>query len=527
MKITILTDKIGSAIHEPEMTKANILDRHEIVVCDVHPKRPSPEQLDRFYSNAINSDVIDYQYWKSAEMVRELYPDLKSKFSLLTHHNPYDIGNADNDSYDGVFTTNNSMKKEMQEKWKSTQCILHGIDLDFFEYRGDYTEEKTVNMVVGRFEGKKGVLPVAKACQQLGYKMLIVGKVSKPEYAQQVFDTGVVEFHENVSNEELREIYYKSAIHVCNSVPNFESGTLPMLEAMACGVPVVTRMTGHVPDFYDGKNAVILEGEDNENVEEIKKTLKELMDDRSKRVAMIGSGLKSVMKFSAVRRAMRYNDVYYRDSLVSVIIPTFNDPESMVKAIASVETQDYQNIEVIVANDGSDKKYNVREVFEAIKEKSRLSMEYVNTFDHDNYGLAKSRNLGAISSYGHYLLFLDQRFILKDNDFVSQMMNNMNIKIVTYPAKEYDGVPDKKTGFLEGICMFRRKDFFDAGMFNERINEYGGMSQEIRVRLNRNGFEFLRVPSAIVCQTKSSRGRVAKQKQIRHMKDQLINMGMG
>ncbi|MBU1759384.1 MAG: glycosyltransferase, partial [Bacteroidetes bacterium] len=55
-----------------------------------------------------------------------------------------------------------------------------------------------------------------------------------------------------------------------NSLFDFESGTLPILEAMACGVPVLTRNIGHVPDLFDGKNMVIREGEQND-VEDLKK----------------------------------------------------------------------------------------------------------------------------------------------------------------------------------------------------------------------------------------------------------------
>lgn len=525
MRICILTDKIGSAIHEPAVKKAEILNQHDIQVCPVHPKRPSPQELDTFYNSASKSDVIDYEYWKSADMVRELYPELKEKYSILTHHNPYDILRAKNSEYDVIISPNKTMRDGLNEGGVANTLIYHGIDIDFFEYRGEYTEEKTVNMVVNRFESKKGVLPVALACKELGYKLLIVGRVSDPEYAQRVKDTGCVEFYEGISWENLRDIYYKSAIHICNSVPEFESGTLPILEAMSCGIPVVTRRIGHVPDFYNGKNAIILEKVENEDVKEIKSTLKDLMENRQKRLEMIPEGLKTIRMFSNRRRAMKYNSLYYQEHpLVSVIIPTYNDPVSLTKAVLSIEKQDYPSIEIIIADDNSDDP-TVMLAVEALKKECKTSINYVNTH-HEGYGLAKARNMGALKSYGEILIFLDQRFELNDI-FVSEIVDEIKIKEVLYPAKMDNGKMSQKTSFLEGICAFRRKDFFDCGMFNERITEYGGMSQEIRCRLQRQDFEFRRIPSAIATQTASSRGKVKKEASIRRMKDQLEIMGMG
>ena len=46
------------------------------------------------------------------------------------------------------------------------------------------------------------------------------------------------------------------------------------------------------------------------------------------------------------------------DPLVSVIIPSFNRFDNLLNAIKSVSDQSYENIEVIVINDGSsDKRY--------------------------------------------------------------------------------------------------------------------------------------------------------------------------
>ena len=47
------------------------------------------------------------------------------------------------------------------------------------------------------------------------------------------------------------------------------------------------------------------------------------------------------------------------EPLVSVILPSYNRFESLLKSIKSIQEQTYKNIEIIVINDGSnDKRYD-------------------------------------------------------------------------------------------------------------------------------------------------------------------------
>jgi glycosyltransferase involved in cell wall biosynthesis len=166
-------------------------------------------------------------------------------------------------------------------------------------------------MSVSRIEGKKGVVEVAKACNELGYKLLLVGRVSDAKYIEQVKAAGgkSLEFRNNVSDSEVRKAYYESAIHVCNSVDNFESGTMPILEAMACGTPVLTRKVGHVPDIYNGSNMRLNEASC-EDVESIKAHLKEMMDGRNYRIGIRNVARESISDRTDKKRAELYLNLY-------------------------------------------------------------------------------------------------------------------------------------------------------------------------------------------------------------------------
>lgn len=255
------------------------------------------------------ADIIDCQYWKSASKVRELFPQLwGKKKKILTHYNPYNLKEESWEDYSTVVVVNNYQKSVLP----GARLIPLCIDLKFFNFnRSNYTTEPVVNMSVSRIEGKKGVWEVAKACKELNYKLLLVGRVSDGQYMKRVKDVGgsLLTFKNNVSDHDLKAAYYASAIHVCNSQDNFESGTLPVLECMSCGLPVMSRMVGHVPDLYNGKNMHIYEGH-NEDIEALKTSLQRIMNDRRYRIGLRIEAEKTVQDRSDSWRAEEYTKLY-------------------------------------------------------------------------------------------------------------------------------------------------------------------------------------------------------------------------
>ncbi len=261
MKIFIVIDKPGTAIDRLAQSVKKYSPHFEIEILAVHPKRPDAISLSRAVELMEWCDVIDVHYWKSGEVLRQNFKkQFDAKPKILFHFNPYDADNQEvNSAYDLVVVGNN----EIHSQAPYAHLIPYGVDLDTFKFNEDYTEENVVNMTVARIEGKKGVREVAQVCNELGYKFKLVGRISKPGYMDEVRQVGGdnLEFFENVTDEKMLEIYRQSAIHVCNSVDGFESGTLPILESMIMGVPVLTRGVGHVPDLLNDKNMVVRTGE--------------------------------------------------------------------------------------------------------------------------------------------------------------------------------------------------------------------------------------------------------------------------
>lgn len=94
-------------------------------------------------------------------------------------------------------------------------------------------------------------------------------------------------------------------------------------------------------------------------------------------------------------------------SLVSVIIATYRRKESLERAIMSVISQTYSNVEIIVVDDNSDTEWNniVNEIIEKCKVTTEKPIIYIK--NEHNMGSARTRNVGIDKANGEYITFLD------------------------------------------------------------------------------------------------------------------------
>ncbi len=116
----------------------------------------------------------------------------------------------------------------------------------------------------------------------------------------------------------------------------------------------------------------------------------------------------------------------YNKDLISVIIPVYNVAPYLGRCLDSVITQTYDNLEIILVDDGStDEGGHICDLYS--EKDSRITV-YHNT----NHGLSAARNFGMKESHGVYILYLDsddyislsfveklyERLIETDADFV-------------------------------------------------------------------------------------------------------------
>ena len=90
-----------------------------------------------------------------------------------------------------------------------------------------------------------------------------------------------------------------------------------------------------------------------------------------------------------------------KQPLVSIILPVYNAQSHLARCLSSICAQTYQNLEIIVLNDGSkDQSLPVCEEFR--KKDSRIIL-----VDKSNSGVSDTRNLGLKLATGEYIQFVD------------------------------------------------------------------------------------------------------------------------
>ena len=85
--------------------------------------------------------------------------------------------------------------------------------------------------------------------------------------------------------------------------------------------------------------------------------------------------------------------------MISVIIPTFNREKTILRAIDSVLSQTYKDIELIIVDDGSTD--NTKDIVESIDD---IRIKYI---FQKNSGAAEARNTGIKNAQGKYIAFQD------------------------------------------------------------------------------------------------------------------------
>lgn len=103
------------------------------------------------------------------------------------------------------------------------------------------------------------------------------------------------------------------------------------------------------------------------------------------------------------------------NKLVSIIVPIYNVEKYLEKCVCSILNQDYNNLEVILVNDGSTDKS--LEICERLQKKDNR----IKIINQKNLGVSAARNNGFYYSKGDYICFIDSDDII-EIDMVSTLV---------------------------------------------------------------------------------------------------------
>ncbi len=104
--------------------------------------------------------------------------------------------------------------------------------------------------------------------------------------------------------EELELLFGSATVLVYCSL--YEGFGLPIVDSMACGVPVITSNISSMPEV--GGNAALYVNP--RNIDDIKEKLTEIMNDQNLRTDLVKKGLEQVKKFSWEKNAKETFEVY-------------------------------------------------------------------------------------------------------------------------------------------------------------------------------------------------------------------------
>lgn len=183
---------------------------------------------------------------------------------------------------------------------------------------------------------------------------------------------------------------------------------------------------------------------------------------------------------------------------VSVVIPTFNRPDLIGRAIRSVLAQTYADFEIIVVDDGD--KVSVEEAVAGVGDKR---IRYIKNSPPKQGGGA-TRNVGIREAKGEYVAFLDD-----DDEWLPTKLEKQMRALLSGPSEvgfcatavringehgesfntpRGDGITDfsemslwRFAGFLTSALVVKRVVFDEVGVFDETLPSHQEAELMIRV----------------------------------------------
>ncbi len=501
----------------------------------IHPKdlENGKVDLNKIKDEIIKADIVDIQYWRLASQLLELIPELKAKKIVLTHHNEKNLLSYDWSDIDVHIAKTKYSYDVLEEKYPNAtiEYIPNTFDFNEFKYVENYDYDKKIVGYVGRIVPWKGFKEIAMACKELGYELMIMGKQDKADYWQEVQNElgeeyllkGIDWSFFNCPDEERASFYENISVYVGNSGDKHEVGPLGVIEAMASGIPVVSSPAGIMADIGKHReNAMIFPYG---NYEEMKNFIREVIENKELRKSLREKGWQTIKSYNHEQMAEAYNKIYFKllseKDVVSVVVPfTIERERNVIEILKALNNQTYKDIEFIGILD--EESASLESLDEEVK---ALNLNFPYRFfitDKYGYNLALSRNIGVIMSNGNYIMLNDSR-MLPAPDAIEKFVEVLE-KSKSKTWVFGDKGTEKKT-FVENFSMINRGNLIKTGMFNERVCEYGGMSQELRERFASNGFEFVYVPEAKATQLSKS-GLSYRRDSIIRMKNLLNKLGL-
>ncbi|MBU0596778.1 glycosyltransferase family 2 protein [Patescibacteria group bacterium] len=145
------------------------------------------------------------------------------------------------------------------------------------------------------------------------------------------------------------------------------------------------------------------------------------------------------------------------NDLISIIIPVYNHKKALERALDSIFSQTYKNIEVIVIDDGS-------------SEELRIKNYELRMVRQENRGAPSARNRGLDQAKGEYVIFWDADVIgepdmlekmydaLESNPEVSFVYSNFYFGYKSFKLQHFNITALQHDNYIHSTSLIRYKD---------------------------------------------------------------------
>ena len=191
-----------------------------------------------------------------------------------------------------------------------------------------------------------------------------------------------------------------------------------------------------------------------------------------------------------------------KNSLVTVVIVTFNRRNELKKAIQSVITQEYSNIEIILVNN-----HSTDDTVEMVKN----SFETVRLINMDkNYGCPQARNTGIRASKGDIVFLLDDDAWI-DSNLIGAIIGKFGESpsdVGVIVPQRIDYTSDLSLNYFEiqeereiyrftGCGVAIKKEIFEnVGYFPD--THYGSEESYLAIKMYNKGYKIIFTPNLYV-----------------------------
>ena len=182
-----------------------------------------------------------------------------------------------------------------------------------------------------------------------------------------------------------------------------------------------------------------------------------------------------------------------REPLLSVIVPVYNVEEYLARCVDSILAQTYQNLEVILVDDGAgDRSGAICDAFAARDSRVRV-------IHKENGGLSSARNAGLEAAGGEYIGFVDSDDWITEDAYANllNLAEKYRVKLVCGGRYDVSGKTGEKT---VGLCP-SKEEVISSEELVGRIFLWDGCDSSACDKLyHRSLLEHFRYPEGKVCE---------------------------